>query len=105
MLEKGCVVHQHSYESLGRHYVLIFYGQDADAAQNRATVQPNLAKIAQDVATRLPLAELHHVIVMGIDFIIDNEETFIDIDLWVQPVLAMTQKERQLAKQLQTLKQ
>ena len=28
--QQGYVVHQHSYERLGRHYVLIFYGQDAE---------------------------------------------------------------------------
>ncbi len=105
MIEQGYVVHQHSYESLGRHYVLIFYGQGAKASQSRHKIQPNLATIAQDVATRLPLEELHHVIVMGIDFIGDDEGTFIDMDLWIQPIVAMTAKERQLTKQLQRLSQ
>ncbi|WLP94471.1 hypothetical protein [Psychrobacter sp. M13] len=105
MIEQGYVVHQHSYESLGRHYVLIFYGQGANAQQSRQKIQPNLATVAQEVATRLPLEELHHVIVMGIDFIGDEEGTFIDIDLWIQPIVAMTAKERQLTKQLQRLSQ
>ena len=105
MLEQGYVVHQHSYESLGRHYVLIFYGQGAKAQQSRQKIQPNLATIAQEVATRLPLEELHHVIVMGIAFIGDDKDTFIDIDLWIQPIVAMTAKERQLTKQLQRLSQ
>lgn len=105
MIEQGYVVHQHSYESLGRHYVLIFYGQGANAQQSRQKIQPNLATVAQEVATRLPLEELHHVIVMGIDFIGDDEGTFIDIDLWIQPIVAMTAKERQLTKQLQRLSQ
>ncbi|MDN5566562.1 MAG: hypothetical protein L0G25_07125 [Psychrobacter sp.] len=105
MIEQGYVVHQHSYESLGRHYVLIFYGQGAKAQQSRQKIQPNLAKIAQEVATRLPLEELHHVIVMGIDFIGDDESTFVDMDLWIQPIVAMTAKERQLTKQLQQLSQ
>ena len=103
MIEKGYVVHQHSYESLGRHYVLIFYGQDAK--QSRATIQPNLATIAQNVAMRLPLVELHHVIVFGIEFVSTEQDTFIDIDLWVQPITAMTPKERQLTKKLQHLNQ
>ena len=102
--QAGYVVHQHSYESLGRHYVLIFYGQDAEGPHGKKTIRSNLAKIAQDVATRLPMAELHHVIVLGIDFIIEADDTFIDIDLWIQPVNAMTQRERQLTKQLQQLK-
>ena len=102
--QTGYVVHQHSYESLGRHYVLIFYGQDAEGHNGKKTIQPNLSKIAQDVAIRLPVAELHHVIVLGIDFIKEAEDTFIDIDLWIQPVNAMTQRERQLTKQLQHLK-
>lgn len=101
----GYVVHQHSYESLGRHYVLIFYGQDIDGQNSKNVIQPNLAKIAQDVATRLPIVELHHVIVLGIEFITENEDTFIDIDLWIQPVNQMTQRERQLTKQIQQLKQ
>lgn len=105
MIEQGYVVHQHSYESLGRHYVLIFYGQGANAQQSRQKIQPNLSTVAQEVATRLPLEELHHVIVMGIDFIGDDEDTFIDIDLWIQPIVAMTAKERQLTKQLQRLSQ
>ena len=105
MIEKGYVVHQHSYESLGRHYVLIFYGQDAQHQQSRAVIQPNLATIAQDVATRLPLVELHHIIVLGIEFVSTEQETFIDIDLWVQPITAMTLKERQLTKKLQHLNQ
>ncbi len=105
MIEQGYVVHQHSYESLGRHYVLIFYGQGAKAQQSRQKIQPNLATVAQEVATRLPLEELHHVIVMGIDFIGDDEGTFIDMDLWIQPIVAMTAKERQLTKQLQRLSQ
>lgn len=103
--EQGYVVHQHSYESLGRHYVLIFYGQDAKGQHSKQTIQPNLAKIALDVATRLPIAELHHVIVLGIDFIDEANETFIDIDLWIQPVAAMSQRERQLTKQIQQLQQ
>ncbi|WP_413191302.1 hypothetical protein [Psychrobacter sp. AT9] len=101
----GYVVHQHSYENLGRHYVLIFYGQDLAGQNSKAAIQPNLQKIAQDVATRLPMAELHHVIILGIDFISDAGETFIDIDLWIQPVNNMTQRERQLTKQIQRLKQ
>ena len=103
--EQGYVVHQHSYESLGRHYVLIFYGQDVKGQHSKQTIQPNLAKIALDVATRLPIAELHHVIVLGIDFIDEANETFIDIDLWIQPVAAMSQRERQLTKQIQQLQQ
>lgn len=103
--EQGYVVHQHSYESLGRHYVLIFYGQDKEGQHSKAAIQPNLAKIALDVATRLPIAELHHVIVLGIDFIVENDDTFMDIDLWIQPVHAMTQRERQLTKKIQQLQQ
>ena len=101
----GYVVHQHSYENLGRHYVLIFYGQDIEGQNSKAAIQPNLQQIAQDVATRLPMTELHHVIVLGIDFISDAGETFMDIDLWIQPVNSMTQRERQLTKQIQHLKQ
>ncbi|WP_201596468.1 hypothetical protein [Psychrobacter vallis] len=103
--QEGYVVHQHSYESLGRHYVLIFYGQDGKGKHGKQVIKPNLEKIAQDVATRLPIAELHHVIVLGIDFITETDDTFIDIDLWIQPIDAMTQRERQLTKQLQRLKQ
>lgn len=101
--QQGYVVHQHSYECLGRHYVLIFYGQDAEGQHSKKAIQPNLAKIALDVATRLPIAELHHVIVLGIDFIIEAEGSFMDIDLWIQPVDAMSQRERQLSKQIQRL--
>ena len=103
--QQGYVVHQHSYECLGRHYVLIFYGQDAEGQHSKKAIQPNLAKIALDVATRLPIAELHHVIVLGIDFIIEAEGSFMDIDLWIQPVDAMSQRERQLSKQIQRLQQ
>ena len=103
--KQGYVIHQHSYENLGRHYVLIFYGQDLEGQNSKARIQPNLAKIALDVATRLPIAELHHVIVLGIDFIEEAGDTFIDIDLWIQPVDKMTQRERQLTKQLQRLQQ
>ncbi len=103
--QQGYIIHQHSYESLGRHYVLIFYGQDAEGQNSKKVIQPNLAKIALDVATRLPLAELHHVIVLGIDFVHEANDTFIDIDLWVQPVAAMSQRERQLTKQIQQLQQ
>ena len=103
--QQGYVVHQHSYERLGRHYVLIFYGQDAEGQHSKKAIQPNLAKIALDVATRLPIAELHHVIVLGIDFIIEAEDSFMDIDLWIQPVDAMSQRERQLSKQIQRLQQ
>ncbi|WP_426223699.1 hypothetical protein [Psychrobacter sp. DWR1-2-3] len=103
--QQGYVVHQHSYECLGRHYVLIFYGQDAEGQHSKKAIQPNLARIALDVATRLPTAELHHVIVLGIDFIIEDKDSFMDIDLWIQPVDAMSQRERQLSKQLQRLQQ
>ena len=103
--QQGYVVHQHSYESLGRHYVLIFYGQDAEAQHSKKAIQPNLSKIALDVATRLPIAELHHVIVLGINFINEANDTFIDIDLWIQPVAAMSQRERHLTKQIQQLQQ
>ena len=103
--QQGYVVHQHSYESLGRHYVLIFYGQDAKGQHSKKAIQPNLSKIALDVATRLPIAELHHVIVLGIDFINEANDTFIDIDLWIQPVAAMSQRERHPTKQIQQLQQ
>lgn len=52
--QRGYVVHQHSYECLGRHYVLIFYGQDVEGQHSKKAIQSNLAKIALDVATRLP---------------------------------------------------
>ena len=81
----------------------IFYGQNAEGQHSKAAIQPNLAKIALDVATRLPIAELHHVIVLGINFIIEDEESFVDIDLWIQPVHAMTTRERQLTKHLHDL--
>lgn len=103
--QQGYVVHQHSYERLGRHYVLIFYAQDAEGQHSKKAIQPNLAKIALDVATRLPIAELHHVIVLGIDFITEDKDSFMDIDLWIQPVDAMSQRERQLSKQIQRLQQ
>ena len=103
--QTGYVVHQHSYENLGRHYVLIFYGQDVQGQNSKAAIQPNLQQIAQDVATRLPMTELHHVIVLGIDFISETGETFMDIDLWIQPINSMTQRERQLTKQIQRLEQ
>ncbi|WP_372844537.1 hypothetical protein [Psychrobacter sp.] len=103
--QQGYVVHQHSYQCLGRHYVLIFYGQEAKGSHSKSAIGPNLAKIALDVATRLPIAELHHIIVLGIDFIVEAEETFIDIDLWIQPVDPMTQRERQLTKKIQQLQQ
>ncbi len=103
--EAGYVIHQHSYESLGRHYVMIFYGQGVSTQQSRIAIKPNLQTIAQDVATRLPLAELHHVIVLGIKFVQKDNDTYIDMDVWIQPVNAMTQKERQLTKQLQRLNQ
>ena len=103
--ENGYVVHQHSYASLGRHYVMIFYGKGKNTAQSRAAIQPRLQAIAQDVALRLPLVELHHIIVLGIEFVLENDETYLDIDAWIQPVEAMTQRERQLTKQLQRLNQ
>ena len=103
--QQGYVVHQHSYECLGRHYVLIFYAQDAEGQHSKKAIQPNLAKIALDVATRLPIAELHHVIVLGIDFITEDKDSFMDIDLWIQPVDAMSQRERQLSKHIQRLQQ
>jgi hypothetical protein len=83
----------------------LFYGHESKGPNSKAAVQPKLAKIAQDVATRLPIIELHHVVVLGIDFITENNENFFDIDLWIQPVDAMTQRERQLTKQMQKLKQ
>ena len=101
--QTGYVVHQHSYENLGQHYVLIFYGQQSDGKQSREALAPNLATIAKDVSTRLPIAELHHVIVLGIEFIVEAADTFIDIDLFIQPVTAMSEKERQLTRQLQRL--
>lgn len=85
--------------------MLIFYGQDAKGQHSKSAIQANLVKIALDVATRLPIAELHHVIILGIDFIIENKDTFLDIDLWIQPVHAMTQRERQLTKRLNQLQQ
>ena len=101
--QTGYVVHQHSYENLGQHYVLIFYGQQSDGKQSREALAPNLATIAKDVSTRLPIAELHHIIVLGIEFIVEAADTFIDIDLFIQPVTAMSEKERQLTRQLQRL--
>ena len=103
--ENGYVVHHHSYESLGRHYVMIFYSESAEGQQTRAAIQPNLQKIALDTATRLPIAQLHHVIILGIAFIDDKDGQYLDMDLWIQPVTAMTQKERQLTKQLAHLQQ
>lgn len=105
LLRSGYVVHQHSYENLGRHYLLIFYSQEKEGKNSRSTIQPNLQKIALETATRIPLAELHHVIVLGITLIAESDDSVMDIDLWIQPVNAMTQKERQLTKQIQRLQQ
>ncbi|MGM8899603.1 MULTISPECIES: hypothetical protein [unclassified Psychrobacter] len=105
MRENGYVIHQHSYTILGRHYVMIFYGKGKDTAQSRAAIQPRLQAIAQDVALRLPLVELHHIIVLGIEFVLEKDDTYLDIDAWIQPVESMTQRERQLTKQLQHLNQ
>lgn len=105
MQQSGYVIHQHSYESLGRHYVMIFYGQGKHSKQSRETIAPNLEQIAQDIAMRLPIAELHHVVVLGIDFMVDEADTYVDIDLFIQPIIAMSQKERQLTRQLQKLSQ
>ena len=101
----GYVVHQHSYTSVGRHYVLIFYGNAKDSPHRRAVIKPNLQQIAADVALRLPLAELHHVVVLGVEFVTEGAETFVDMDVWIQPVAAMTPRERQLTKQLQKMTQ
>lgn len=103
--QSGYVVHQHSYEHLGRHYVFIFYGQTVESNQSRVAIAPNLATIAKDVSSRLPIAELHQVIVLGIAFVENKKDTFIDIDLFIQPVTAMSVRERKLTQQLQRLKQ
>lgn len=39
--QTGYVVHQHSYENLGQHYVLIFYGQQSGGKQSREALAPN----------------------------------------------------------------
>lgn len=101
----GYVIHQHSYTSLGRHYVMMFYGDAEDSQHRRVAIQPSLQQIATDVALRLPLAELHHVVVLGIEFVTEGDETFVDMDIWIQPVAAMTPRERQLTKQLQQMTQ
>ena len=89
------------------HKIIEAFDDKAIGKDNRVkkVIQLNWAKIAQDVATRLPIAEPHHVIVLGIDFITEANDTFIHIDLWTQPVAAMTQRERQLTKHVQRLKQ
>ena len=99
----GYVIHQHSYTRLGRHYMLIFYGQNAQTQHNRDTIVPNLASIAEDVAVRLPLDSLSQVVVMGIDFITEGEDTFVDMDVWVQPVAALSQNERRMAQKIKQL--
>lgn len=103
--QKGYVVHQHSYESLGRHYVMVFYGQDTAAAQHRSKLQPKLSTIATDVMTRLSLPMLHHIVVLGVSFITDEADTFIELDVFVQPAQAMSDKEQHLYNQFHALKQ
>ena len=99
----GYVIHQHSYTRLGRHYMLIFYGTDTLAQHSREVIVPNLAKIAEDVAVRLPIDELSQVVVIGIDFIIEGEDTFVDMDVWVQPVAALSQNERRMVQKIKHL--
>lgn len=99
--QSGYVVHQHSYESLGRHYVMIFYGESETALHQKKVIQPKLADIANDVVSRLPIGELHHIVVLGIGFVKQEAETFIELDAYVQAVTPMTARERQLTRQLQ----
>ncbi|GAA0307006.1 hypothetical protein [Psychrobacter aestuarii] len=101
--QKGYVIHQHSYTRLGRHYMLIFYGQTANARHSRQAIVPNMAKIAEDVAARLPLDALSQVVVLGVEFISEGEDTFIDMDVWVQPVAALSQNERRMAQKIKRL--
>lgn len=103
--ESGYVIHQHSLSRLGRHYVLIFHGTSPQKIHSKSAITQNLSQIAHDVATRLPLRELNEVIVIGIDFVDRDGDTWIDMDLFIQPVEAMTPKERQLTRQLQKLQQ
>ncbi|WP_227430907.1 hypothetical protein [Psychrobacter sp. I-STPA6b] len=101
--QTGYVVHQHSYESLGRHYVLIFYGTQENTPHARNTLQARLQDVAKDVATRLVMPELHHIVILGIEFLVVNQETVVDMDVFIQSVGAMTEKERYLTEQLSAL--
>ena len=103
--QSGYVVHQHSYESMGRHYVLIFYGKDQSAANEQSLLQSRLPNIAEDVARRLSLPELHHIVILGVSFLEEAGDTFIELDTYVKAVSPMTKREKHLAKQLQVLKQ
>ena len=99
--QSGYVVHQHSYESLGRHYVMIFYGQSQAGSHQKHLLQPKLADIASDMVSRLPISELHHIIVLGISFVRSQQETFIELDAYIKAVTPMSARERQLTRQLQ----
>lgn len=101
----GYVIHQHSFSNLGRHYVLIFYGTNPQSLNSKAVISNNLSSIALDVASRLPLSELQEVVVVGFEFLKKHEDTWIDMDVFIQPVQGMTPKERQLTRQLQKLQQ
>lgn len=104
MKQSGYVVHQHSYESLGRHYVMIFYGNETNSTNSRLSIQPRLQEIAKDIAKRITIAELHHVVILGVEFLESEEETLMDLDVFIQTIDSMTEKERYLAEQLNTLR-
>lgn len=105
MKASGYVIHQHSYSSFGRHFVLIFYGSKAQSLQSRRTLQPQFEQIALDVAGRLPLDALHQIVIIGIEFIEQYDEILVDLDVFIQPITPMTEKERSLTRQLQKLQQ
>ena len=104
MKKSGYVVHQHSYESLGRHYVMIFYGNETNSSNSRLNIQPKLQEIAKDIANRLTIPELHHVVILGVEFIEAEGEILMDLDVFIQAIESMTEKERYLAKQLDVLR-
>ena len=104
MKRSGYVVHQHSYESLGRHYVMVFYGNEINSPNSRLSIQPKLQDIAKDIANRLTITELHHVVILGIEFIESDKESFIDMDVFIQSIDTMTEKERHLAQQLDMMR-
>ncbi|WP_230655749.1 hypothetical protein [Psychrobacter sp. I-STPA10] len=104
MKKSGYVVHQHSYESLGRHYMMIFYGNETNSTNSRLSIQPRLQEIAKDIANRLTIPELHHVVILGVEFLQSEEETVMDLDVFIQTIDTMTEKERFLSEQLDMLR-
>lgn len=104
--QQGYVRHQHSYNAFGRHYMLVFYGQDPNSALSANTVRAQYHDMLFEVNSQLQDPVMDDLFLIGVNFSAHEEtgNTEVQIEIYHQEGSKLTADVQRLYAQLAQLK-